>query len=105
MPPPAGAKPGPLPHFGPTALPTIGGSSMGELRMLSAEYFRRQSQICQRLSRIAVVTNPDIAQKMDALAREHQTAAEEIERQSDMLMPLVAYEGAPKKGRRGRRGR
>lgn len=74
--------------------------------MLSAEYFRRQSQICQRLSRIAVATNQDIAAKMEALAREHQAAAEEIERRSDTLMPLVALEApTPKKGRKARRGR
>jgi hypothetical protein len=78
--------------------------------MLSAEYFRRQSQICQRLSRLALATNQDISQKMEALAREHQVAAEEIERRSDTLMPVVGYNGSapdePAKGKRkGRRRR
>jgi hypothetical protein len=80
--------------------------------MLSAEYFRRQSQICQRLSRLAQTTNQDISQRMEALAREHQVAAEELERRCDALMPVVALEQkqaveppAPKAGRKGRRKR
>ncbi len=70
--------------------------------MLSAEYFRRQSQICRRLSRM--VTDGDVALKMQTLAEQHQLAAEEIERRSDAFIPLVAYEASSPRTGRGARG-
>jgi hypothetical protein len=60
--------------------------------MLSAEYFRRQAQICRRLSRMA--TDRDISMKMDALAQQHHAAAEAIERHSAALIPVVAYDAS-----------
>jgi hypothetical protein len=51
-----------------------------------------------------MVTDGDVALKMQTLAEQHQLAAEEIERRSDAFIPLVAYEASSPRTGRGARG-
>jgi hypothetical protein len=53
--------------------------------MPSSEYFRRQSDICHRLSMIA--SSEEVANQLIAMAQDYTGRAGEIEAESTMAMP------------------
>jgi hypothetical protein len=55
--------------------------------MPSSEYFRRQADICLRLSMIA--SSEEVANRLIAMAQDYTGRADEIEADSTMAMPTM----------------
>jgi hypothetical protein len=55
--------------------------------MPSTEYFRRQSDICLRLSMIA--SSEEVANLLIAMAQDYHAKADTLEEQSPMAMPTI----------------
>ena len=62
--------------------------------MPSAEYFRRQSDICLRLSLIA--SDDDVASRLIVMAQEYKAKADELAAESKPRMAvIIAHNGLP----------
>ena len=61
--------------------------------MPSSEYFRRQADICLRLSMIA--SSEEVANRLIAMAQDYTGRADEIEADSTMAMPMTAPSASP----------
>jgi hypothetical protein len=60
---------------------------VGDLHNASSEYFRRQADICLRLSMIA--SSEEVANRLIAIAQDYTGRADEIEADSTMAMPTM----------------
>ena len=60
--------------------------------MPSTEYFRRQADICLRLSMIA--SSEEVANRLIAMAQDYTGRADEIEADSTMAMPTMTAPSA-----------
>ena len=62
--------------------------------MPSTEYFRRQSDICLRLSLIA--SDDDVASRLIVMAQEYKAKADELAAESKPRMAvIIAHNGCP----------
>jgi hypothetical protein len=61
--------------------------------MPSAAYFRRQADICLRLSLIA--SDDTVSSRLIAMARDYMAASEALEREVDGQGPVAADRGEP----------
>ena len=65
---------------------------VGICTMPSSEYFRRQADICLRLSMIA--SSEEVANRLIAMAQDYTGRADEIEADSTMAMPTMTAPSA-----------
>jgi hypothetical protein len=68
------------------------GGAWGICTMPSSEYFRRQADICLRLSMIA--SSEEVANRLIAIAQDYTGRADEIEADSTMAMPTMTAPSA-----------
>ena len=68
------------------------GRAQGICTIPSSEYFRRQADICLRLSMIA--SSEEVANRLIAIAQDYTGRADEIEADSTMAMPTMTAPSA-----------